>query len=253
MIGKMKVHTGFPLKLELFKKEIEFKPGLNILFGPNGCGKTTALSIAGAYSGVKEKGWSQPPAPFDINNVPFPKCFAKMCVGEVEADVEWDGSPSYFATSTGEVVVPHAFDDDNMMEQLQVMFAKPSSGQLRLHNLGKMMQTLMKGKIPDLTVADVKGVNDVWAAARKGFAEYAKSLPRTGQLTLLLDEPDRSLSLPVQFDLWTKAAPQWATRVQVIVAAHSPFCLVAPNAHIIDCVSGYREDCMAALKKSFGS
>jgi hypothetical protein len=255
MISKLLVRTGFPLKLELFNKEIEFTPGLNILFGPNGCGKTTALNIVGAYSGVREKGWSQPPEPqiSGKEEEGFPQRFSKQCVGTVKADVEWDGTPSYFSTSTGEVVVPHAFDDDDMAGQLQVMFAKPSSGQLRLHNIAKLMDAMTKKPVPDLTVADTVGVNGVWAKARQDFADYVKTLPRNGPITLLLDEPDRSLSIPVQCDLWTVAVPQWATRAQVIVAAHSPFCLAAPGANIIDCVSGYREHCLDALKTSFGS
>lgn len=254
MITKLRVNSGYPLKFDFFKKEIEFKPGLNILFGPNGCGKTTTLSIVAAYSGIREnnKGWSRTVDPIEVNDdLPYPKCFVKRCVGKVEADVEWDGTPSYFATSTGEVVVPHAFDNDNMMEQLQVMMAKPSSGQLRLYNIKKLIKELASP--PDLTIANVKGVNDVWAKARQGFADYVKSLPRNGPVTLLLDEPDKSLSLPVQFDVWTKAMPQWAKRIQVIVAAHSPFCLVAPDANVIECVSGYNEECFDILKKSFGA
>jgi predicted ATPase len=255
MIGKLRVKSGFALKLPTFAKELEFKPGLNVLFGPNGCGKTTALNIAAAYSAVKQDGgWTTHPAPLDVKGTydgkhNFPTCFKEMCVGKIEAEVEWDGTPTYYSSAKAETVVPHAFADehDDMMNQLSVMFAKPSSGQLRLHNLGKLIKGL---KRPDLMKYN-ENTNDVWKACYQAFCDYVMTLPRNGQVTLLIDEPDRSLSLPTQFQLWTKIIPQWATLMQVVVATHSPFCLVSP-ANLIECVDGYADECRTSLKEAFG-
>lgn len=250
MISRMKIIDGFPLKFEFFKKETKFKPGLNILFGPNGCGKTTALRIIGTYSGIQDKGWSVAPNPHhDKKDVEYPKCFANRCIGKVDAEVDWDGRPSYFSTSTGEVVVPSHFEDGNIAEQMQIIRDRPSSGQLRLYYIDKMIGSLTPKTVPDLTIADIKGVNNVWQETRQKFADYVKTLPRNGPITLLLDEPDKCLSIPVQYDLWATAIPQWAVNVQVIVATHSPFCLMAPGANIIECVSGYLNDCKTVIKE----
>jgi hypothetical protein len=51
--------------------------------------------------------------------------------------------------------------------------------------------------------------------------------------------------------LWTKIIPQWATLMQVVVATHSPFCLVSP-ANLIECVDGYADECRTSLKEAFG-
>lgn len=253
MINKIKVNSGFAKKLPMFKKELEFKSGLNILFGPNGCGKTTALNIAAAYCSIKNNGWTKLPAPFDVKGFSdkkcnFPEDLSNICVGKCKADVEWDGTPTYYSASKAEQVVPHAFSDDqeSMVDELNMMFSKPSSGQLRLHNLAK---TIHKLKAPNLFDYE-KNVNDVWKTCYSEFCDYLKTLPRSGKITLLIDEPDRSLSLPVQFELWTKAIPQWSEHMQVIVATHSPFCLIA-KGNIIECVDGYVEECKKCLKEAF--
>jgi len=80
MITKAKATSGFSIKLDALKgRAYTFKPGLNILFGPNGCGKTTLLKILGAYSGT-EAGWSRflDPSIGDDGRSGFPKRFARQ-------------------------------------------------------------------------------------------------------------------------------------------------------------------------------
>lgn len=45
MIGILEITEGYATKLERLKHPIEFKLGLNILFGPNGCGKSSASRL----------------------------------------------------------------------------------------------------------------------------------------------------------------------------------------------------------------
>ena len=59
MIGALKFHSGYPTKLAgIGKRTIRFNPRINILFGPNGSGKTTILKSLATASGCGTGGWS---------------------------------------------------------------------------------------------------------------------------------------------------------------------------------------------------
>ena len=92
-------------------------------------------------------------------------------------------------------------------------------------------------------------VNDVWAQKVTDFVAYVSTLPRRGPKTVLLDEPDKSLSIPNQQALWTQSLPGLARHCQVIVATHSPFALAAPApVTVIEFEPGYVEACRAAVR-----
>jgi predicted AAA+ superfamily ATPase len=96
MITKAEVLSGFAAKLPAFGKSYEFGPGLNVLFGPNGCGKTTMVGILGAYSGT-QAGWSRflDPPFGEAKDTRFPKRFKQISPGKCEANVHWDGTANF--------------------------------------------------------------------------------------------------------------------------------------------------------------
>lgn len=64
--------------------------------------------------------------------------------------------------------------------------------------------------------------------------------------TVLLDEPEDGLSLPMQAQLW-KILQRVATRFQVIVATQSPLAFVQPHALFIELEDGFVEACRQTL------
>jgi len=59
-----------------------------------------------------------------------------------------------------------------------------------------------------------------------------------GPLTILMDEPERSLDLPAQVLFW-RFVRAFSDRCQFIVASHSFYALAIPEAHYIELTPGY--------------
>lgn len=260
MIKSLKALSGFAANLPALKdRTFEFTPGLNILFGQNGSGKSTVIRIAGAYSGTTA-GWSKYYRPDialgDEKKAGYPERMAKESPGGCKAAVDWDGSPSFLMSPETGNAPGSSLDDspDGLMDMGMIvseMMAKLSSGQSRMVRFNKFLKMASDDKsIPDLTKLpdDYKNVNDTWQEAMKSFVDYVKSLPRKGPITLLLDEVDRSLSIPNQITLWTKVLPAIGKKDQVIVATHSDYALIHEK-EIIELNPGYVAECQKAIKE----
>jgi len=268
MIGVVEVLEGYALKLERLKMPVKFEKGLSILFGPNGCGKSTLLKIVAAYcsidcsgGNVKTGGWSKLMAPLSCEGK-LPDGYCKLTPGKCKAKVEWDGTPTLFADAsvTDQTNFSHFWDNkedspdgmSGMDDQLAIMFSHPSSGQLRLVQLKKYIDTLKKPApvITEMPKNAKRGsYNDVWTKSYQKQIDYFNSLPRTGPITFMLDEPDKSLSMENQMQFWTMLIPNLLTKFQVIVATHCPFALIHVNANWIDFDPEYRAKSLEALRK----
>jgi hypothetical protein len=247
MIKSIEFTEGFTVD-EIYKDsphKHEFTDGLNIYFGANGCGKSVALRFIKAYCSIPKAGWTQVVDPKALAPVPFPHCYCAMTPDKDKANVDWDGTPVFY--NSGDIADNNAWfyqktggmSEDglsNEKERFEEMFEKPSSGQYRISKMNKIFNALATP--PNINEFDGM-LGDV-----SEQLEYLASLPRDGKITLLLDEPERSISLPKQKQL-LEVILKFADKFQIIMACHSPFVLDLPRdkVNIIEIHKDYVSEC----------
>lgn len=244
MIKSIEFVEGFVM--DLYKdapKKMEFTSGINILFGSNGVGKSVALKFLKAYCSIPVAGWTQLVDPKTLAPDPFPHAYRAMTPEKDRVVVDWDGTPVFY--NSGDIADTNAWfyqrggmSEDGLsteQERLMNMAEKPSSGQYRLKKINRIFSVV--GNPPEIK-PDPK-LGDV-----SKQLEYLNSLPKGGRITLLLDEPERSLSLPKQKKL-LEVLLQFSKDYQIITACHSPFVLGLPREqiNIIEIDRGYVNEC----------
>lgn len=250
MIESVTVTAGYAAKLPALEgKTITFKPGINVLFGPNGCGKSTLLRILAGYTFCAHGGWSSIVTKdrrlnFELGEhywenqkvKPPPLPDNLRAAGDCQANVVWDGTSCYFNASpvSDAPIMAFGMTDMSDMEEIAEVMAKPSDGQKRLMRLNRAMKEINEVKPPDLTQSNIHH------ASAQECAKYVKGLPRNGLMTILFDEPDRSLSLENQVVFWA-CLPYAAKNRQVIVSTQSllPIMKQHGEVNLIDLEAGY--------------
>ncbi len=251
MIESIRFKSGYPTHLPTIgNKTFEFKPGINILFGTNGCGKSTILHTLKAYCGIAGGGWTFFNDPLRLASTQFPFAYLGLTPSRVEAWVKWDGTPSFF--NDGDIKIDNTFfymssraSDDSITseaEQMDTLAQKPSSGQYRIKKVNQVFN--MVRSVPSLTINDAPNGYRQSDCAKE--LAYWNSLPRTGPQTILLDEPERALSLPLQRTLFFEILPKFKD-LQLIIATHSIFSLKMPDVNFVEFDPNYIEQCRHVL------
>jgi predicted ATPase len=269
MIYDFKFKSGFPLAMPHYNNRlISFGPKLSVLYGRNGIGKSVAIKTLAAYCGIEKGGWSQISNPAKLASkvlTHFPFVYRAYTPSNVDADVTWDGAPTFYNDSDmlNKNDFTWFFDNEKLSadgitssgEQMDIMAEKPSSGQYRIHKINKIMKIIQTPP----SLSEVPDVADKDSAAAE--VEYIKilrtnakkfNMPDTGKMTLLFDEPEKALALPKQLELFD-TLNKLSEHFQVIIATHSPFILYFKDANIIDLENGYADECRDLIEKQIKS
>ena len=243
MIHSLKFTSGYPLtvqcedtrKYTLKNKVFKFTDGVNILFAPNGHGKSTILNAISIY-GLTEGGWSN----LNFHALNFggfgEKTFTLDTLASSKykftAEVDMDG-PVFKSTMVSE---QHIEDYKNTKgfgsgsfsttEALlhRMSWCERSSGQRNMYEQGDVLVSLIndnKFDIEKFKEPLSRLCNDTWGEMYQSLYKIAESsILKGGKPTLILDEPDLHLDVECALGLFTNVIPKLAKRFQVIVSSH---------------------------------
>ncbi len=227
-------------------KKLSFKPGLNILWGRNGSGKSTVLTLVARSFHAEQGGHSI--VTHESARAVFRDGLG-LRTGATGSDpmftgatFKHDGKPIFYAnpnTVIGLMGGGAAFDDDFLVEGVQAMLHKGSAGETTIYRTNVALRgigTLVK------EIIYKAGGNEVWQRREQKIRKSLKANAESGPYTVLLDEPDRSLDLDRVVRLW-QGIPSVADKYQMIVATHSPYALRVEGANYVELTPGYLDAC----------
>lgn len=220
-----------------------FSPGLNVLWGRNGSGKSSVLKLLARWFHAETGGRSV---------ITHESCRALVDF-HFDGEDKWrtgvelihDGQPVFYANPAEAVgIVGGQFDDDFFTEGFHNTMFRGSSGQttlVRVNSVAKHAKT--QTEIED-RLKNASG--SPWKETHEKALELLTPNCPTGPRTFLLDEPERSMDFDMQSVMWTRL--QEASRVrQVIVATHSVFALNIAGAKYLELTPGYLDACRRTI------
>lgn len=229
-------------------KQIEFKQGINILFGQNGSGKSTILSMLAAYLAAEQGGKSCVTqswiSDYFMNNQAF------------DYHLIHDGNPILYGNPRNQVgIIGGQLDDDFILSGIMNAQMKRSTGETSCLRLTDAIKVIIKKEAhPETIEWKIKknNVNDRWAErlekAEKQLGRHHEFTGGTSN-TVLLDEPESGYSITWQKTFWDNIIkPIDTEQFQVIIATHSIFSLNIPGANYIEMEPGYIDRCKECIR-----
>ena len=226
-------------------KTFEFKPGLNILWGKNGCGKTTLLHLMGRLFHC-EQGGMPVITEGSLREIMGGAMDRKNPYKAVEIKHNGQGV-CYFDPSHAVGLSGGSFDWDFGMEGITNVMAKGSAGETTLRRLSSVLKNVTDRKAPAIQNKFGDRANEVWQKYLDSSKNFLKGTEPKGQPTVLFDEPERSFDLPTQTAIW-RWIRSYAQENQFIVASHCMFALNISEANYIELEPGYLETSRRCLQ-----
>ncbi len=216
--------------LKRFDK-FDFTPGGNILWGPNGIGKSSVI-LALARLTHCEQGGRSVVTSTSVDHFRRDRYDWKKEVRQ-GMRIDFDGQPVVYRdphNNVGLIGGMAGFDHDFFTDAMtSIKRRKLSSGQQALDSFRIERPDKIKRRFRNTYLNEI-------AEKLDGMLEPTIE---KGPETTLWDEPDANLDWP-RSDFWhmLTTAPQ-----QHIIATHSPFALRLEGANIIELQPGYRDGC----------
>lgn len=234
--------------IPFLKERMVFKPGMNIVFGPNASGKSTLINTLALLMHCDQAGFQK------ITETSLRALGESVGKGDdrklalPDQKVLHSGCDTRFV-SAERVVGYHEseLDHDFIQDQIGLMRAKRtmSSGQMSVVKVNRIFQQKVRTTPIEQSIRSSQMVGP-WQPLLEEIEKNMAGAP-TGdnKLCFLMDEPDRSLDFLKQATVWEALRSHNSLGMaQFIIASHSPFALDIPEANYIETEPG----AMAAMR-----
>jgi len=242
------------------KRKVELSPGVTVVWGSNGTGKSVLLRTIADYCFVDSNGgggWSQDRfigfhfsrwGNEDIKDLSDVYEFTKHS----KISIDWSGQPAFYMHHDDMTNLSYIMcygrswmkGIGDIPETVKKEYGyHPSSGQT-IKGVGKMLLDVTP---PDLTI------NTTWKKSQNwdsDFITYVKERQERwkgeNKPLLLLDEVDSQLDMANQIWFHEELIPKLAEKYQIILASHSVFAM--KHGNIID-IDGSLENVKQKIKE----
>ena len=245
MIQSLKFESGYPVRIDgIGRRRHRFGDRINVLFGPNGGGKTTMLHTLAVATGCGAGGWSGSDGepmnggteavphgnethdrgkPEDRGGPAERSDGKAVTTLEYRVTLEWDGRPVFYQdcyTHSEESFIGSGYLESREMLR--------STGERRIGLINELIDYL-----------------------EDRFLTY--KLKPSERPTLLLDEVDNHIGFAGQAVLWKDIFPRLSKKYQLIISTHSIFPILLQKERtfrkdiIIELNPRYLEHCLQEL------
>lgn len=233
------------------KNEYEFKPGINILIGKNGCGKSTLINILRSYTLCNNEYHSKLPKSL-LNINLFKSLQTKPFLNGIDVLANY-GASTYNLRNTNDI--PDNEHLDNISNFKEVMIGNSlSTGQGNIYNLNILLSNMFDETINDKTIKfpinEIINKIDSYSITSHPWKSnlidlynyYIRNNIDDGVVTILMDEPEQNLDIHNLQSIYSiLSEPREDT--QIIASIHNPILIYRlsqlENINIIEMNDGY--------------
>jgi predicted ATPase len=219
--------------IKFLNRIIKFKPGINIIVGKNGSGKSALLTGLKKLFLAEQQGYTKINGASDIGRI------YDLSEKVFSDKVEHNG----FSIVCNKVYDTGSFDDDNFLSSVNsIMFQKSSStGEASMYHLSLMNSNLSKLKpVNEIVEEFKKRVSSHWFQKVDKWLEWFNDgiVEDTRIVTIVLDEPTTGFDFYSKIEFWDSIF-KVRYPAQFIIATHDMIPLFMKDVNVIETENGY--------------